>query len=112
MRRYNVEFSIEEVQWQVLCHGRLVFSCDLRAQAETLCDELNEACGDVKHDTVTRIAADAASLRMRLLCITTSTDSDPIHEAQQYLFIAHALLQQVECNLNLGDYAMRRAVQA
>jgi len=61
--------------------------------------------------TVESIRSAASSLRMKLLDVTGSTNDDAVHEAQQYLYIAHALLQQVECNLILGNYALRKAVK-
>lgn len=61
--------------------------------------------------TVESIRAAASSLRMKLLGVFDGRHQDEVHEAQQYLYIAHALLQQVECNLILGNYALRKAVK-
>lgn len=111
MQRYSIDANEREDSWDVTCNGRLVFACETRAQAEALRDELNNASGVERPDTVERIRAESVSLRMRLLGMGSSTDDEEVHQAKQYLYIAHALLQQVECNLILADYAMRKAVQ-
>jgi hypothetical protein len=65
-----------------------------------------------KPQSIGDIRSAVSSLRMRLLDVTCSSDDDAVHEAQQYLYIAHALLQQVDCNIILGEYAMRKAVKS
>ncbi len=109
--RYRYEYNEAEDRYDVFDGINVIGSTDLRDHAETWIMAMNYP----RHQeppTISRIRAAAVSLRMKLLDITSSTDDDVVHESQQYLYIAHALLQQVECNLILGDYALRKAVRS
>lgn len=108
---YRYELNEAEDRFDIYSGVNVIGSADFRDHAEAWVMAMNHP----RHQeppTIDRIRAAASSLRFRLLEVTSSTDDDAVHEAQQYIYIAHALLQQVECNLILGDYALRKAVRA
>lgn len=108
--QYRYELNQAEDRFDIYSGVNVIGSADFRDHAEAWVMAMNHP----RHQetpTINRIRAAASSMRMKLLDITSSTDDDVVHEAQQYIYIAHALLQQVECNLILGDYALRKAVQ-
>lgn len=109
--QYRYELNEAEDRFDIYSGVNVIGSADFRDHADAWVMAMNHP----RHQeppTIDRIRAAASSLRFRLLDITSSTDDDAVHEAQQYIHIAHALLQQVECNLILGEYALRKAVRS
>lgn len=109
--QYRYEYNEAEDRYDVFDGVNVIGSAEFRDHAESWVMAMNHP----RHQappTIDRIRSAASSLRFRLLEVTSSTDDDAVHEAQQYIYIAHALLQQVECNLILGEYALRKAVQS
>jgi len=109
MSGYRYEFNEADGRYDVIDGVRVIGCAECRDDAERWVMAMNFPRRQ-EPLTIDRVRAEAVSLRMRLLDITSSTDDDVVHESQQYIYIAHALLQQVECNLILGDYALRKAV--
>lgn len=111
-QHYRYELNEAEDRFDIYSGVNVIGSADFRDHAEAWVMAMNHPRRQ-EPKTIESIRSAVSSMRMSLLNVAYgATDDDAVHEADQYLYIAHALLQQAECNLILGGYARRKEEQS